>query len=41
MLTDYIDPEKITYLPNTAGCFNADDAIRTAAGARGGRLGIW
>ena len=25
MLTDYIDPKKITYLPNTAGCFNADD----------------
>src|SRR3546814_7883408 len=29
MLTDYIDPKKITYLPNTAGCFNADDAIRS------------
>ena len=34
MLTDYIDPEKITYLPNTAGCFNADDAIRTLRLAR-------
>ena len=30
MLTDFIDPKKITYLPNTAGCFTADDAIRTA-----------
>jgi thiazole synthase len=29
MLTDYIDPKKYTYLPNTAGCFTADDAIRT------------
>ena len=34
MLTDYIDPNKITYLPNTAGCFNADDAIRTLRLAR-------
>src|SRR3546814_19193521 len=29
MLTDFIDPKKITYLPNTAGCFNADASIRT------------
>ena len=34
MLTDYIDPKKITYLPNTAGCFNADEAIRTLRLAR-------
>ncbi len=34
MLTDYIDPRKITYLPNTAGCFTADDAIRTLRLAR-------
>jgi thiazole synthase len=34
MLTDYIDPKKITYLPNTAGCFTADDAIRTLRLAR-------
>ncbi|MEW4467709.1 sulfur carrier protein ThiS [Parasphingorhabdus sp. JC815] len=34
MLTDYIDPKKVTYLPNTAGCFNADDAIRTLRLAR-------
>jgi thiazole synthase len=29
MLMDYIDPEKITYLPNTAGCYSSDDALRT------------
>ncbi len=34
MLTDYIDPRKVTYLPNTAGCFTADDAIRTLRLAR-------
>ena len=34
MLTDYIDPRKITYLPNTAGCFTAEDAIRTLRLAR-------
>ena len=28
-LLDFIDPEKWTILPNTAGCFTADDAIRT------------
>ena len=27
-LLDYISPQKYTILPNTAGCFNADDAIR-------------
>ena len=34
MLTDFIDPRKITYLPNTAGCFSADEAIRTLRLAR-------
>jgi thiazole synthase len=34
MLTDYIDPKRVTYLPNTAGCFNAEDAIRTLRLAR-------
>jgi thiazole synthase len=29
LLMDYIDPEKITYLPNTAGCFTSEDALRT------------
>ncbi len=34
LLTDYIDPNKITYLPNTAGCFTAEEAIRTLRLAR-------
>ncbi|MBF0621983.1 MAG: sulfur carrier protein ThiS [Magnetococcales bacterium] len=34
MLTDYVDPKKYTYLPNTAGCFTADDAVRTLRLAR-------
>ena len=34
MLTDFIDPKRITYLPNTAGCFTAEDAIRTLRLAR-------
>ena len=34
MLTDFIDPKQVTYLPNTAGCFTADDAIRTLRLAR-------
>src|SRR3954469_14789314 len=34
MLMDHIDPKKITYLPNTAGCFNAEEAIRTLRLAR-------
>ncbi len=34
MLMDHIDPRKITYLPNTAGCFSAEDAIRTLRLAR-------
>jgi len=34
MLVDYLDPEKYLYLPNTAGCFTADDAIRTLRLAR-------
>lgn len=34
VLTDFIDPKKITYLPNTAGCFTADDAMRTLRLAR-------
>ena len=28
-LLDFIDPNKWTILPNTAGCFNAEDAVRT------------
>jgi len=34
MLVDFIDPKKVTYLPNTAGCFTADDALRTLRLAR-------
>ena len=34
ILTDFIDPKKVTYLPNTAGCFTADEAIRTLRLAR-------
>ena len=34
MLTDFIDPKKVTYLPNTAGCFTADEAMRTLRLAR-------
>ncbi len=34
MLVDYLDPKKYTYLPNTAGCFTTDDALRTLRLAR-------
>jgi thiazole synthase len=34
MLTDFIDPKAYTYLPTTAGCFTADEAIRTLRLAR-------
>ncbi|MGZ3173231.1 MAG: sulfur carrier protein ThiS [Croceibacterium sp.] len=34
VLMDFIDPKRITYLPNTAGCFTADEAIRTLRLAR-------
>ncbi len=34
LLVDYLDPKKFTYLPNTAGCFTAEDAIRTLRLAR-------
>ena len=33
-LQDYIDPEKYTYLPNTAGCYSAEEAVRTLRLAR-------
>ncbi len=33
-LVDHIDPEKYTYLPNTAGCFTGEDAVRTLRLAR-------
>lgn len=34
MLVDYVDPRRYTYLPNTAGCFTAEDAVRTLRLAR-------
>ena len=34
LLTDFIDPKRYTYLPNTAGCFTADEAVRTLRLAR-------
>ena len=34
MLVDFIDPKTYTYLPNTAGCYTAEDAVRTLRLAR-------
>ncbi len=34
MLQDFVDPKTITYLPNTAGCHTAEDAVRTLRLAR-------
>jgi thiazole synthase len=34
MLQDFVSPSRYTYLPNTAGCFTADDAVRTLRLAR-------
>ena len=34
MLQDYVDPKRYTYLPNTAGCHTAQDAVRTLRLAR-------
>lgn len=34
MLIDFLDPKKITYLPNTAGCYNSEEALRTLRLAR-------
>ena len=39
LLMDYIDPKKITYLPNTAGCFNSKEALRILRLAR--EIGGW
>src|SRR5262245_65524714 len=33
-LLEFVPPAKYTYLPNTAGCYNADDAVRTLRLAR-------
>ena len=39
ILTDYLDPKKIIYLPNTAGCFTSEEALRTLRLAR--EMGGW
>ncbi len=39
ILTDYLNPKKIIYLPNTAGCFTSEDALRTLRLAR--EMGGW
>lgn len=38
-LLDYIDPKKYTILPNTAGCYTAEDAVRTCRLARAAGIG--
>ena len=38
-LLDYVDPQRYTILPNTAGCYTAEDAVRTCRLAR--ELGGW
>ena len=39
ILTDFLNPKKIKYLPNTAGCFNSEEALRTLRLAR--EMGGW
>ena len=39
LLTDYLSPKKFIYLPNTAGCFNSEEALRTLRLAR--EMGGW
>ena len=39
LLMDYINPKKITYLPNTAGCYTSEEALRTLRLAR--EIGGW
>ena len=39
ILTDYLNPKKITYLPNTAGCYSSEEALRTLRLAR--EMGGW
>ena len=40
-LLDYIDEKRIFLLPNTAGCYTADEAVRTAKLGREAGLGDW
>jgi len=39
LLMDYLDPKSITYLPNTAGCYSSEEALRTLRLARD--IGGW
>ena len=39
LLTDYLNPKKIIFLPNTAGCYTSEDALRTLRLAR--EMGGW
>ena len=39
LLTDHLNPKKIIFLPNTAGCFNSEEALRTLRLAR--EIGGW
>jgi thiazole synthase len=39
LLTDFLNPKKFKYLPNTAGCFNSEEALRTLRLAR--EMGGW
>jgi thiazole synthase len=40
-LLDYVDPSKYFILPNTAGCYTADEAVRTARLGREAGLSNW
>jgi thiazole synthase len=40
-LLDHIDPERFTILPNTAGCYNVEDAVRIARLGREAGLSNW
>lgn len=40
-LLDYLDPKRFTILPNTAGCYTAEEAVRTARLAREAGVGNW
>jgi len=40
-LLDFLKPSRYTILPNTAGCYTADDAVRTARLAREAGVGNW
>ena len=39
LLMDYLNPKLITYLPNTAGCYSSEEALRTLRLAR--EMGGW